>query len=137
MPGRARDQRLRGGVTVREKSGAERAVVVRAMVAVWLSLPEVPVKVTVADPAAALPAVKVIFCAVPGVNVSVAGFAVTPAGRPLSATAIGAENPFMALVSHVTGSPADPPINEAVVGETLREKSDALDGGCYCCRRSR
>ena len=104
-------------VSRREKSRGPAAVVVRAMVAVWLSLPEVPVKVTVADPAAALPAVKVIFCAAPGVNVSVAGFAVTPAGRPLSATAMGAENPFMALAVTVTDCPADPPIRRPSSGK--------------------
>jgi hypothetical protein len=87
-------------------------------------LPEVPVKVTVAEPPiAALLAVKVMFCAVPAVKVSVAGVAVTPAGNPLSATVTGAENPFIALAVTLTGAPAAPPITEAVVGETPREKS--------------
>jgi hypothetical protein len=111
------------GVTVSEKSVAA-AVVVSATVAVWLSLPEVPVKVTVAEPAVtALLAVKVMLCALPAVKLSVAGFAATPVGNPLSATVTGAENPFIALAVTLTGCPAAPPVTEAVAGETPREKS--------------
>jgi hypothetical protein len=111
------------GVTASEKSGVV-AVMVRAMVAVWLSLPEVPVRVTVAEPAVtALLAVRVTLCAVPAAKVSVAGFAVTPAGSPLRATVTGAANPFIALAVTLTGCPAAPPLREAVAGETPREKS--------------
>jgi hypothetical protein len=51
------------GVTDSEKSGAgAAAVIVRAMVAVWVRLPDVPVSVIVAVPALALvPAVRVRF----------------------------------------------------------------------------
>lgn len=56
--------RLRlAGTTVSEKSGAAAAALtVRAIVAVWVRLPELPVTVTVAVPALAdAPAVRVTF----------------------------------------------------------------------------
>lgn len=119
------------GVTVKEKSGGGGAVVVSATVAVWLSMPDVPVSATVAEPVATVvSAVKVMFCAAPGVSVSAAGFAVTPAGNPLSATVTGEAKPFMALVSTLTGCPVAPPVTEVVVGETPRVKSGvAVSGG--------
>jgi hypothetical protein len=112
------------GVTVKEKSASGAAVVVSATVALWLSVPEVPVSVTVAEEAATVAsAVKVTFCATPAARVSVPGFAVTPAGSPLSATATGALNPFSALAVTLTDWPGAPPVSEAVVGEALRVKS--------------
>src|ERR1700745_247349 len=70
------------GVTVKEKSGGGggggggAAVVVSAPVALWLSMPEVPVSVTVAVSVATVAsAANVIFFATPAASVSVAGVA--------------------------------------------------------------
>jgi hypothetical protein len=71
------------------------------------------VKVTVsADagvPVAA--AVSVVLCAVPGVNVSVAGFAVTPLGSPVIAMATVPLKPFTAVASTLTWGPCRPSRN--------------------------
>jgi hypothetical protein len=70
------------GDTASVKSGAG-AARVAATVAEWLSAPEVPVKVTMTLPAAAFAAAAIVtVCAVPGIKLSVAGCAVTPAGSP-------------------------------------------------------
>ena len=56
---------------------------VRASVAVWVRLPEVPVKVIVCVEAGeVLAAVSVVLCAVPGVRVRVAGDTVMVGGNP-------------------------------------------------------
>ena len=69
------------------KSGVEADATIRAKVAECFSDREVPAKVTVAFPTVAFAAaVRVMFCAVPGVRLSVDGLAVTPAGRPLTFT---------------------------------------------------
>jgi hypothetical protein len=82
---------------------------VRAREAVWLKAPEVPVNTTFALPAAPLlPAVSVMLCGVPGVNVKEAGLAVTPAGKPLTATLAVPLNPFSAVADNCTGCPAAP-----------------------------
>jgi hypothetical protein len=82
------------------------------------------VKVTVALPAAALDAaLSVTFCAVPGVNVSVAGFAVTPLGSPEIATVTEPVKPFTAVASTLTGEPAAPAVMFSDVGEIVSEKS--------------
>jgi hypothetical protein len=61
---------------------------VRARVAVCVSGPDVPVNVTLAVAAAAvLAALRVTVCDPPAASVKVLGLAVTPAGRPLIATA--------------------------------------------------
>jgi hypothetical protein len=115
------------GVTVKTKSGVVVAVVVSATVAVWLSVPEVPVSVTVAEPlATTVSAVKVTFCAAPAIKVSAAGFAVTPAGNPLSATVTGEVNPFIALALTLTDCPLAPALTEVVAGETPRVKSGVV-----------
>jgi hypothetical protein len=84
------------GDTAREKSGGGGAAeTVNATAAEWLRVPDVPVRVTVALPAAAVEAAaSVTFCAIPGVSVSVAGFAVTPAGSPVNATVTTSVKPF-------------------------------------------
>jgi hypothetical protein len=87
------------GETVREKSGdGPPAVTVRARGAVWVRLPDVPVKVTVAMAAAADDAaVRVTFFATPGVRLKVDELAVTPAGSPLSDTDTIPVKPFTAV----------------------------------------
>jgi len=75
------------GDTVRETSGGGGAEMVTAMLTVWLVLPAVPLTVTVALPGVAInEAVSTTFCAMPGVNESVDGLAVTPEGSPLMVT---------------------------------------------------
>jgi hypothetical protein len=57
------------GVRVSEKFGTAAAETVTASLVAWLRAPEVPVRVTVALPAAAVElAISVNFCAVPGIN---------------------------------------------------------------------
>ena len=81
-------------------------------------------RVTVALPAAALEAaLSITFCAVPGVNVSVAGLAVTPAGNPVIATATVPLKPFTAVARTLTGEPFAPAIMMSDAGETASEKS--------------
>ena len=81
-------------------------------------------KVTVALPAAAVEAaVNVTFCAVPGVNVSVAGFAVTPLGSPVIATATVPLKPFTAVARTLIGEPIAPAVMVNDAGEIVSEKS--------------
>jgi hypothetical protein len=87
-------------------------------------LPEVPVKVTVGVAAAALAAaVSVVLCAVPGVKVSVAGFAVTPVGSPVIVTETVPLKEFNAVASRLTGEPVAPAAMVSDVGDTASEKS--------------
>jgi hypothetical protein len=73
------------GESVRVKSGGGEMVAV--MVVVWESIPEVPVRVSITLPImAAEEADNVMVCAVPGVSVREAGCAVTPVGKPVTAT---------------------------------------------------
>jgi hypothetical protein len=112
------------GETVREKSGTGAAETVNATVAEWLRVPEVPVSVTVAPPATAVEAaVSVTFCAVPGVNVSVAGFAFTPVGSPVIVTETVPLKELSAVASRLTGEPVAPATMVSDLGETVREKS--------------
>jgi hypothetical protein len=120
------------GETASEKSGAAggAAETVNATVAAWLRVPDVPVRVTVALPAAIVEAaVSVTFCAVPGVNVSVAGLAVTPVGSPVMATATVPLKEFNAVANTLTFEPAAPATIASDVGETVSEKSDGGGGG--------
>jgi hypothetical protein len=90
-------------------------------------VPELPVRVTVAEPlATVVSAVKVMLCATPGTSVSVAGFAETPVGSPLGATVTCPAKPCIALAVTLIGCPVVPPVRESVAGETLREKSGVV-----------
>ena len=113
------------GATVSEKSGAgAAAVTVSAMGAVWVRLPDVPVKVMDAMPAVEEDAaVSVRFCAVPGTSVSVDGLAVTPEGKPLSVTVTVPVKPFRALAVTEADCPAPPAVNARFEGVADREKS--------------
>jgi hypothetical protein len=113
------------GVTDSEKSGvAAFAETVAVTIAEWLRLPEVPVKVRVAFPAEAVEAaVKVTFCAAPGVKVSIAGLAVTPPGNPLIATVTIPVKPFDGTAFKLTTCPAPPATTEIAEGVAEREKS--------------
>jgi hypothetical protein len=118
--------RLRlAGATIREKSGVgAAAAIVKAIIAVWVRLPDDPVSVIVALPALALvPAVSVRFLAVPGVSVSVEGLAVTPVGSPDRDTLTLPVNPFKAFAVTETDFPALPAVRLRLAGATIREKS--------------
>jgi hypothetical protein len=112
------------GERVSEKSGGGGAAkMVTATVAEWLSVPEVPVKVTEALPAAAVEAaVRVTFCAVPGVNASVAGLAVTPEGSPAIVTATIPAKPFAGIAFTLICCPWPPATIAAVAGVAVSEK---------------
>jgi hypothetical protein len=118
------------GDTVSVKSGGGGgAETVTATVAEWLRAPDVPVKVTVALPAAAEgAAVRVTFCAVPGVNESVAGLAVTPEGSPVIATETLPLKEFAAVARTLTFEPAAPATRVSDVGDTVSEKSGGGGG---------
>ena len=96
-------------------------VTVRAMVALWLSVPLVPVTVTLKVPAAAvLDALKVTVL-VPVVETGLK-LAVTPAGRPLAASATAPLKPFTGLTMIVL-LPFAPCATERVAGLAVKEKS--------------
>jgi hypothetical protein len=111
--------------TESEKFGlATAAVTVSEKEAVWLSVPDVPVKTTVEVPAAAdAAAVKFTCCGVPGVSVKLAGDAVTPVGRPLIVTGIVPVNPLMAVAETDTGCALPPAVKLRLVALTESEKS--------------
>lgn len=115
------------GLRVREKSGSgeEAAVTVRLTEAVWVREPAEPAKEIVAvDEPALEAAVRVRVCAVPGVSVRVEGLAVTPAGRPVSATETADEKPFAGVAFTETVCLA-PAAIVAVEGVAVRVKSGA------------
>ncbi len=113
------------GDRVNEKSGGGGdAETVTATAAEWMSVPDVPVKVTVALPAVAPEAAVIVTsCAVPGVNVSVAGLAVTPEGSPLIATATIPVKPFAGTALMLTGCPVPPATSVILAGMAASENS--------------
>jgi hypothetical protein len=64
----------------------------------------------------------------PGINVSVAGFAVTPPGSPVIATVTVPVKPFIAVARTLTGEPAAPATMVSAAGDTASEKSAAGTG---------
>ena len=73
--------------------------------------------------AAEEPAVSVTFCAVPGVNVSVAGCAVTPDGKPVTATLTMFTKPLAGAAFTLIVCPGPPATSVTVAGEEVSEKS--------------
>ncbi|WP_236657408.1 hypothetical protein [Acidisarcina polymorpha] len=111
------------GETASAKSGGG-AATVRAIAAVWLSVPDVPVKVMVAAPATAVEAaVSVMVWAAPGVKLTVAGVNVTPAGSPAAVTATGPVKPFSAAAATLIAVPVAPDVNVTVAGVAAKVKS--------------
>jgi hypothetical protein len=83
--------------------------------------------VTFAELAAALePAVSVIACVAPGVNVADAGLAVTPAGNPEIVIAIRALYPLTAVVVTVIDCVAPPAVNARLAGAADTVKSSTV-----------
>ncbi len=114
------------GEMAREKSacGGGAATTVIATVAVCVRLPEVAVKVAVDVPAAAAAeAVKVRLAAVPAVNITGDGCAVTPAGKPEIATCTEPEKPFCGDASRDTDAGDPPALRLTEEGVALNEKS--------------
>jgi hypothetical protein len=114
------------GLTASEKSACAGGGVITVMgsEAVCVRAPEVPVNVAVEDPAAVpAGAVRVSVAAVPGVSVKVDGCAVTPVGRPASATWTLEENPFSAVASTEMAVVVPLAVKLRDAGVTLREKS--------------
>jgi hypothetical protein len=115
------------GVKLSVKSGGgAAAATVNVNVAACVRPPEVPVKLTVDVATVALDdAVSVVLCAVPGVRVSVAGFAVTPLGKPVIAIVTGPLNPLDGLALTLTAVPAAPAVRLNVAGVKVTVKSGA------------
>lgn len=76
-----------------------------------------------ADAGAVIAAVRVTVCAAPGVSVRDAGFAVTPVGRPVIATATLPVKEFIAFAVTLTGEPVAPATKVSDAGERVSEKS--------------
>src|SRR4030081_117577 len=86
--------------------------------------PEIPVNVIVDVAAAAFsPAVSVVLCATPGARLNVAGFAVTPAGSPVIATATVPANELTAPAVTLTAAPAPPATRVNDAGDSVSVKS--------------
>src|SRR5216683_828400 len=112
------------GLRLSRKSGAGATVTLSVKLAVCEREPDVPVNVMVLGPADAVPsAVIVTVCGVPGVSLSDAGVAVTPAGRPEMTTDTGALKPLIAVVVAETCWLPAPAVRAIVVGKVEREKS--------------
>jgi hypothetical protein len=111
------------GERSKQKLGGE-VETVSATVAVWLSVPELAVKVMVAVPAAEVQAAaRVIFCAVPGIRLKVEGDKVTPEGIPVAETDTVPENSLSAVAITLITCPAPPEVRVAAEGERVTEKS--------------
>ncbi|MBV8114389.1 MAG: hypothetical protein JO300_06575 [Silvibacterium sp.] len=94
-----------------------------ATVVACVVLPDAPINVTVAAPAAALAAaVRVTLCATPGVSVNANGVAVMPAGKLLKVTLTMLLKPFSGVAIRETDSPGPPAVMVSADGETLRMK---------------
>jgi hypothetical protein len=90
----------------------------------WLSAPEVPVRVNITLPAAEFAAAVIVtFCGVPGIRVSVAGWAVTPAGSPVIATFTAPVKLLDGTVFTLICCPAPPARSVTAPGVTVRVKS--------------
>jgi hypothetical protein len=95
--------------------------------AVWLNVADVAVSIAVPlSPAVFCAAAKVTVAELPGINVRFAGVAVTPLGRPLTASAIEPEKPFDAVAVTWNGMLA-PAVKATFEGETVSEKSGGLE----------
>jgi hypothetical protein len=101
---------------------------VRVSVAVWESIPEVAVRVTVEDAeGAVMTAVSVVLCAAVceevGARVRVEGLAVTPVERPEMETVMEPTKELSEAAVSVMVAPAAPAVRAEEVGETVMEKS--------------
>lgn len=86
-------------------------------------------KVSVETAAAVVAAaLKVELWEVPGVRLSVAGFAVTPAGRPAIDTVTLPANEFNGFAVTLTGEPEAPAVMVSEAGATDRLKSGGGGG---------
>ena len=106
----------------------------RAIVVVWVKLPDVPVIVTVAVPAGAKAlavSVKILVVVVlVGLN-----DAVTPVGRPEATKLTLPAKPPWSVTVMVLVPPARPGVIDRVLGETEREKSGATEAATQAAKR--
>ena len=115
------------GDSVRVKSGGGEMVSVTE--AVWVSMPDVAVRVSMALPGeAAGDAARVTACGVPGMRVSMDGCAVTPLGSPVIATDTMLAKPFTGTALMLICCPAPPGRRMTVVGVADKEKSASSAG---------
>jgi len=115
------------GVTAKLKSagGGGAAATVSATATVCVSVPELPVNVSVALPAATVGATaSVIVCGSPALTLIVEELAVTPAGRPETATLTTPLNPFTPVTARLT-CPVLPAVTVSEAGVALNVKSAA------------
>jgi len=101
------------------------AVTASVVVAVWLREPEVAVKVNVPalELTAADAAVSMNWPIWPALRLKVAGVAVTPVGKPLTAMLTVPVKPFNAETATDTACGAPPFITETVAGPAAKVKS--------------
>jgi hypothetical protein len=109
------------GEAARVKSGVAAALTVRATVAVWVKVPEVPVMVTVEFPVAA---VLLAFNVITPLELNEA---VTPLGSPDAVKATVPLNPFVG-VTFIVLVPLAPCVTVSELGEAERLKSAAAAG---------
>jgi hypothetical protein len=103
------------------------AATVSATDALWLSEDDVAVIVTVAvAAAAALSALKLMDCGVPGVKDRLDGVAETPAGRPLRVTLIVPVKPFNGAAETCRVCAVPPAVRLRDAGVTVKVKSGGL-----------
>jgi hypothetical protein len=114
------------GFTASVKSCGGNVVTLTATVALCTRTPEVPVTVTVPELVAALAdAVSVITCVAPGVMITDAGLAVTPAGNPATVTAISALYPSTTPDATVI-CVVPPAVSATLAGVAVNVKSSSI-----------
>jgi hypothetical protein len=90
----------------------------------WVRPPDVPVKVRVETAAGVVAvALRVVLCATLGTRLRVAGFAVTPAGRPVMETVTLPEKELRGLAVRLTCEPDVPAVIVSDAGAAVRVKS--------------
>jgi len=111
------------------KPGKGAASTLMAMVALWVSRPEVPARVTVEDPAAAPGlAVKLRSCAASVLTLSWVGETVIPAERLEAVTATGEAKPLAPRMVTDICPGAPPGVSVSTAGEAATEKSARVVG---------
>ena len=115
------------GLRAREKSGA--GATLSEIVVAWVMEPEVPVRVTVAGPEAALDeAVKKRLCGLPGCTVRDDGDVVTPVGRPVTVTLTAEVKPPSTVTTTAVPAEEPPAVRLTLAGDGEMTKSGGREG---------
>ena len=115
------------GLRTREKSGA--GATLSEIVVAWVMEPEVPVRVTVAGPEAALDeAVKKRLCGLPGCTVRDDGDVVTPVGRPVTVTLTAEVKPPSTVTTTAVPAEEPPAVRLTLAGDGEMTKSGGREG---------